>query len=103
MYLCVCRAVKESELAPASAARDPDEVVRAYGLDRDDCCGRCLLALREVACGGCELATTPNSRLGSLASRWLHCLKPMATTSQEPPCKRNPALSISSTGTSRSN
>ena len=43
MFLCVCKAVRVSDgVAAAKSGFDsPDSMKRVFGLDGDDCCGRC--------------------------------------------------------------
>jgi bacterioferritin-associated ferredoxin len=52
MYVCVCRAVKESELRArlTNEPCTPETLVDAYRWDAEDCCGRCLENLREAQC-----------------------------------------------------
>ena len=43
MFLCVCKAVRVSDGVDAarSGFDTPDSMKRVFGLDGDDCCGRC--------------------------------------------------------------
>lgn len=43
MFLCVCKGIRVSEAAEAvkSGARTPQSLINRFGLEDDDCCGRC--------------------------------------------------------------
>ncbi len=43
MYLCMCKGVSVSEAAEAvrNGASSPDALIRKFGFEDDDCCGRC--------------------------------------------------------------
>ena len=43
MYLCLCKAVTESDVKRAAQAgtTTAEALIVALGLDGDDCCGRC--------------------------------------------------------------
>ena len=43
MFLCVCKAVRISDGVDAakSGFNSPDSMKRFFGLEADDCCGRC--------------------------------------------------------------
>ncbi len=43
MFLCVCKAVRISDAVAAakSGFNSPDSMKQVFGLEEDDCCGRC--------------------------------------------------------------
>ena len=43
MFLCVCKAVRISDgvAAAKSGFNSPDSMKQVFGLEEDDCCGRC--------------------------------------------------------------
>lgn len=49
MYLCLCKAVTESDVKQVarSGVVTAEELIQALGLEDDDCCGRCTLQIEE--------------------------------------------------------
>ena len=43
MFLCVCKAIRISDgvAAAKSGFNSPDSMKQVFGLEEDDCCGRC--------------------------------------------------------------
>jgi bacterioferritin-associated ferredoxin len=59
MYLCLCRGVNETDLKELGCGgmTTAKEIVQALGLNRPECCGRCLASIRvfvEAAKRGLE-------------------------------------------------
>jgi bacterioferritin-associated ferredoxin len=58
MYLCLCKGIRECDLR--CAVRDrcpaPQHLITTFGLDDEDCCGRCAKNIEEwVALARTEL------------------------------------------------
>jgi bacterioferritin-associated ferredoxin len=61
MYVCLCKGLTESEVRRVGEAGlvDSSSLVERFGLDDDECCGRCArnihelvaLASGQVSCG----------------------------------------------------
>lgn len=67
MYICLCKGVKESDVRQLALAGmvTAGNVVDAFGLDDEDCCGRCaknvceLVALAASPAGCCSADGQP--------------------------------------------
>ena len=66
MFLCVCKGIRVSEAVEAArfGARTPQSLINRFGLEDDECCGRCasdIVRLTDLVNG--ELARTNTERL----------------------------------------
>jgi bacterioferritin-associated ferredoxin len=64
MYVCLCKGLTESDVHEAAAGgpADPAALIAILGLEDEDCCGRCLDRVDELAtlaspsCAQCPLS-----------------------------------------------
>ncbi len=51
MYICLCKGIKESDVCELGRAGlvCPDALTSALGLDQEDCCGRCVKGIQDLA------------------------------------------------------
>ena len=71
MYICLCKGLTESDLRRATPCgnADPNALIEVLGLEDEDCCGRCLENIHELAalvseqCAQCPRSHAPSDRL----------------------------------------
>lgn len=64
MYVCLCKGLTESDVQEAARAGKvcPDTLRMCFGLEDEDCCGRCAKNIHELV----EIATTAPPLITSL-------------------------------------
>lgn len=50
MYVCLCKGLKETDIRQASLSGlvNAESAIAAFGLDDEDCCGRCARNIHEL-------------------------------------------------------
>ena len=50
MYVCLCKGLKENDIrqAASSGLVNAESAITAFGLDDEDCCGRCARNIHEL-------------------------------------------------------
>jgi len=51
MYICLCKGITDSRVRALGRAGviSPEALAAELGIDRDDCCGRCLADIENLA------------------------------------------------------
>lgn len=51
MYLCLCKGITDSQVRTLGreGVVSPEALAAELGIDRDDCCGRCLSGIADLA------------------------------------------------------
>lgn len=58
MYVCLCKGLTESDVQEAARGGKvcPDTLKMCFGLEDEDCCGRCAKNIHQIV----EIATAPS-------------------------------------------
>jgi bacterioferritin-associated ferredoxin len=64
MYVCLCKGLTESDVQDAARSGQicPDTLKTCFGLEDEDCCGRCAKNIHELV----ALASSGNALTNSL-------------------------------------
>jgi bacterioferritin-associated ferredoxin len=51
MYICLCKGITDSDVRNLGCAGvvSPGALAKELGIDRDDCCGRCVAGIAKIA------------------------------------------------------
>ncbi len=51
MYICLCKGITDSHVRTLGRAGvvSPEALAEQLGIDRDDCCGRCVTRIADLA------------------------------------------------------